>query len=312
MTDEAATNGGTPSPSSTSNEASEKVGQDPVAGPRLQTLPIERIDSSQYQVREVFDENALRELARSMKQVGLLQPILVRPIGERFQIVAGERRLRAARLLGWASILALVQEQSEFDAAVKTMVENEQRVDANLLERARGYQRLIEAFKVSQDEIAERVGVSQSVVSRLLKVLDEPPEIQNLLVRGNITPAHARSLDEIKDESARVEAATQAAKEQWTVRETKQRARRAAKGGSSEHGSKETSDSKSSDSLWTVAVRHVFQVMRWIGLLRWLFNWLRAIAVRLIPSGENARVGNLPPPDPVEPPGSKPSNPKAA
>jgi ParB family chromosome partitioning protein len=287
----------------------------------LQTLPIERIDSSQYQVREVFDENALRELASSMKQVGLLQPILVRPIGERFQIVAGERRLRAARLLGWASILALVQEQSEFDAAVKTMVENEQRVDANLLERARGYQRLIEAFNVSQDEIAERVGASQSVVSRLLKVLDEPPEIQNLLVRGNITPAHARSLDEIKDESARVEAATQAAKEQWTVRETKQRARKAAKGGSSEHESakggsredesKEPSHSKSGDSLWSVAVWHVFQVMRWIGLLRWLFNWLRTIAVRLIPSGES-RVGHLPPPDPVEPPDSKPSDPKAA
>jgi ParB-like chromosome segregation protein Spo0J len=165
---------------------------------------------------------------------------------------------------------------------------------------------------LQQEEVAERVGVSRTVVTRLLLLLKEPEEIQKLVASGTITATHLRSLDEIEDKSARVEVATQAAEKHWTVSQTKHRARKAAKGGSSEHESKEPSHSKSGDSFWKVVVRHVFQVMRWIGLLRWLFNWLRVIAVRLIPNGQDARVGHLPPPDPVEPPGSKPSDPKAA
>lgn len=310
-----ATNGGNP-PSSTSHEALQGVHQDPPAGPQLQILAVERIDSSQYQVREVFDETSLQELANSMKQVGLLHPILVRPVGDRFQIVAGERRLRAAKLLGWATIPALVQELSELAAAVRTMVENEQRVDANLLERARGYKRLIDAFSLSQDKVAEFTGVSQPMVSRLLALLDEPPEIQKLVASGSLSAAHVRTLDEIKDEAARVKAATHVAEQHLTVGETKKRTRKAARGQAEEHEPKETTEPKPDESVWGV-LGHVFQVLRWIGLFRWLFKWLCAVAVRVIP-GRDVRVGNLPPPDPVDPPDltdppdSKSSNPKAA
>jgi len=333
------TKGGNPSPSSTFDEASQKDST-PSAHlaeePQLQTLPIDRIDPSPHQVREVFDEESLRDLAASMRQVGLLIPILVRPVAERFQIVGGERRLRAAKLLGWTSIRALVQEFSELDAAVGTMVENEQRQDAGPLERARGFKHLKETFNLQQDEVAARVGVSTTVVSRLLSLLKEPAEIQDLLASGTLTPAHVYNLDEIEDKSARIELATQAAEKNWSVSQIKRRAGKGAKGGTSEHGPQETSDSKSSDSLAggsktsdspagdsrsndslaKVAAENLSQVMRWFALLRWLFKWLRAIAVRLIP-GRETRVGNLPPPDPVEPPDaveppdSKPSDPKA-
>jgi len=318
MSDEA-TIDANPSSSSTSDDPSTKdshPSSESGAGRQLRTLPIERIDPSPYQIREVFDDNSLRELAGSMKQAGLWVPILVRPIAERFQIVGGERRLRAAKLLGWTSIPALVEKLSDLDAAVGTVVENEQRKDTNPLERARGYRTLRKTFNLQQEEVAARIGVSPTKVSRLLSLLDEPPEIQKLLASGSISPTHLRELDEIEDKSARVEAAKQAAEKQWSVRETEQRARKPTKGASGERRTKETSESKSGESVWGV-LGHVFQVLRWIGLLRWLFKWLRALAVRLIPGGEYARVGNLPPPDPVEPPDaveppdSKPSDPKA-
>src|SRR6266852_956635 len=312
------TKDGNPPPSTTSEEAAAKKDSQPPSHPaaeaQLQTLPIESIDPSPHQVREVFDEEALRGLAASMRQEGLLQPILVRPVGGRFQIVAGERRIRAAKLLGWTSIRALVEEASDLDAAVKTMIENEQRQDANPLERARGYKHLKETFNLQQEDVAARVGVSSAVVSRLMSLLKEPPEIQELLASGTITPAHVHTLDEIQDPKARVEAATQAAEKHWTASETKRRTRKAPKVGSSEDHPKKGGDStsgdspvgnsKSSDALLKVAEGHVSQVMRWISLLRWLFNWLRRVAVRLLPNGRERRVGHLPPPDPdpIDPP----------
>src|SRR6202158_2214261 len=324
------TKGGNPSSRSTSDAASQKDSPPSshlAAEPQLQTLPIDRIDPSPHQVREVFDEESLRNLAASMRQVGLFMPILVRPVAEPFQIVGGERRLRAAKLLGWTSIRALVQEFSALDAAVGTMVENEQRKDASPLERARSFKHLKETFNLHQDEVAARVGVSTAVVSRLLSLLKEPLEIQDLLASGTLTPAQVHTLDEIEDKAARVDAARQAAEKQWTASQIKRRTRTAGKGGSGEHRTEETSDSKSSDSLaggapsndslWKVAAKNLSQTKPWIAMLGWLLKWLRGIAVRLIP-GRETRVGNLPPLDPVGPqgsvesPDSKPSNPHTA
>ncbi len=217
-------------------ESAEKNGHPSsnAVAPQLQTIPIDRIDPSPFQVRQTFDEVSLRELADSMQQAGLLQPIAVRPAGDRFQLVAGERRLRAAKLLGWSSIPALVEEVSDLDAALRGLVENEQHQDVNPLERARGFKRLTDPpFSLSQEEVARRVGLERSMVSRLLSLLDEPPPIQEIVARATITPHHVRALDTIQDKSQRVALAQEAANKHWSVRETEKRISRAAKGGRS-------------------------------------------------------------------------------
>ncbi len=197
--------------------------------PSLQTIPIERVDSALFQIRQTIDEDRLRELASSMQQVGLLQPIFVRPKGDRFEIVAGERRVRAARLLGWASIPCRLEDLSDVDATVRKVIENDQRVDAKPLERARAFAHLRDAFKLGQDEIATRVGVHKSVVSRMLALLEQPKEIQQMLADESISPTHLRSLDEIPDESKRVEVAAEVAKQRLSTRETERRAHKVAK-----------------------------------------------------------------------------------
>jgi len=188
--------------------------------PSSQTLALEWIDSAPFQIRERIDEGRLRELASSMERCGLLQPILVRRKGERFEIVAGERRFRAAKLLQWSTVACRVAELSDADAAIDKIVENEQRADANPLERARAFAYLRDALHLEQDEIVRRLGLDKSVVSRTLALLKQPGEIQKLIAEEGISLGHLRSLDAVEDESERVELAAQAAKERLSVRET--------------------------------------------------------------------------------------------
>jgi ParB family transcriptional regulator, chromosome partitioning protein len=197
--------------------------------PSFQSIPIERIDSAPFQIRQTIDEDALRELASSMQHVGLLQPIVGRAKGERFEIVAGERRFRAAKLLGRASIPCRVEELSDLDAAFRQVIENDQRVDANPLERARAFAHLRDAFQLGQDQIAMRVGVDKSVVSRMLALLEQPKAIQQMLADERLSPTHLRSLAEIPDESKRIEVAAEVAKHGLSTRETKERAHKVAK-----------------------------------------------------------------------------------
>ncbi len=197
--------------------------------PSFQTISIERIDSAPFQIRQSIDADSLRELASSMQQVGLLQPILVRPKEDRFEIVAGERRFRAAKLLGWASIPGRLEDLSDVDAAVRKVIENDQRVDAKPLERAQAFHHLRDAFNLGQDEIATRVGIHKSVVSRMLALLEQPKEIQQMLADESISPTHLRSLDEIPDEAKRVEVAAEVAKQHLSTRETGRRAHKVAK-----------------------------------------------------------------------------------
>ena len=197
--------------------------------PSFQIIRIERIDSAPFQIRQTIDEDALRALASSMQHVGLLQPILVRPKGERMEVVAGERRFRAAKLLGWASIPCQVQELSDLEAALRQVIENDQRVDANPLERARAFAHLRDAFQLAQDQIAMRVGVHKSVVSRALALLEQPKEIQQMLADERLSPTHLRLLDEIADHSKRIEVAAEVATHRLSTRQTEERAHKAAK-----------------------------------------------------------------------------------
>jgi ParB family chromosome partitioning protein len=192
--------------------------------PSVEQLPLDQIYTSPHQMRKDFDPIALRDLARSMKQEGLIQPITVRKMGAAFELVVGERRLRAAQILGWKTIESRIIEITDEDAAVKGLIENLQRANLSPIEEARGYKQLVEPpYSLTQDAIALRVGKGQTVVARTLALLDLPEEVQNLMPRGIITETHTRSLRKVTDRADQIQLAIKADKEQWSARETEAR-----------------------------------------------------------------------------------------
>jgi len=187
----------------------------------LQHIPVDKIHKSPHQMRRHFDEEAIRELADSLKQKGLVQPIAVRQMGGAFELIAGERRLRAAVLLNWETIPAIIlANRDDADAAVLGLIENLQRVNLNPLEEARGYKQLTDPpYNMTQEAIAEKIGKQKSTICRMLALLDLPEEVQDLLPRGNITEAHTRFLRQIPDKRRQVELANTAAAHNWSVKE---------------------------------------------------------------------------------------------
>jgi ParB family chromosome partitioning protein len=271
--------------------------------PESQRIPVDRIDPFPYQFRQTFDEEKMRELSESMQQVGLKQPIFVRPIGDRFEVISGERRLRAAKLLGWTSISAVVQNLSNLDAAIGGLVENVQREDLTPIERARAFQQLTEPpFELSQREIAKRTGLDHSVILRTVELLKQPQQIQELLSRATISPTHVRALRGVKRDSDRAKLAEQAAAEHWSVKETEKRAREARRSEKSQPQESREESGKGDLPAWDWLHR-VLEILRAITLLRRLGKWLLAFAIRLIPSGDRpSRGGFLPARDIAEPP----------
>jgi ParB family chromosome partitioning protein len=157
-------------------------------------VDIDRIHPNRYQPRERFDADKLEELAESVRQNGVLQPLLVTPRGDDFELVAGERRWRAARLAGLKKVPVLVREVDARESLKLALLENVQREDLNPIEEARGYQRLIEEFEMTQLELAERIGKARSAVANTLRLLQLPADIQDRIHRGEITAGHARAL----------------------------------------------------------------------------------------------------------------------
>jgi ParB family chromosome partitioning protein len=163
-------------------------------GERVTEVPIAQLVPSPHQPRREFAPAELEDLARSIRTSGVLQPILVRRIGDRLEIVAGERRSRAAKLAGLERVPAIVREMTDDNAAVVSLVENVHRADLNAIEKARAFRRLQELTKVNQDEIARRVGLDRSTVTNFLRLLDLPDEVQSHVSRGTLTMGHARAL----------------------------------------------------------------------------------------------------------------------
>jgi len=172
-------------------------------------------------MRRHFDPDALNELSRSMKEEGLIQPIVVRPVGQAFELIAGERRLRAAEILGWETIEARVIEANDEGAAVKGLIENLQRADLSPIEEARGYKQLVEPpYNLTQEEVSRRVGKCQSAIARALALLELPEEIQALMPRGMVTESHARLIRKLPEKRKQVELAKRIDREGLSVRET--------------------------------------------------------------------------------------------
>lgn len=168
----------------------------------LQALAVELIESCPFQPRANFAPAALEELAQSIRSGGVVQPIVVRPIGSRFQVVAGERRLRGARLAGLTSIPALVRIISDEQALGLSLIENLQREDLNAVEQARAFERLAVEFGLTQEEIASRTGKDRATVANTLRLLRLPDDVLVLIEHGRLTAGHARALLKLEDSPA--------------------------------------------------------------------------------------------------------------
>jgi ParB family chromosome partitioning protein len=179
----------------------------------------------------VFNEAELAELEASLRATGLLQPITVRPkSGGGWELVAGERRLRAATRLGWTEIPALVRDFDDRAMLTLALVENLQRADLNALEEAEGYQRLLDEFELTQQQVADAVGKDRSTIANLLRVLTLPATVRRMLEQGQISTGHARALLAVKDAKRQQELANEIVAHQLSVRDVEARARAVADG----------------------------------------------------------------------------------
>ena len=198
------------------------------------TLAIERLESGRYQPRTRMDEGALYELAESIKAQGVMQPVLVRPLsdangvaGRRYEIIAGERRVRAAKLAGLDEVPVLVREVSDQAAAAMALIENIQREDLNPLEEARGLKRLTDEFGMTHESAARAVGRSRSATTNLLRLLNLSEPVQQLLLTGDLEMGHARALLAL-DGARQILEANEIVAKKLSVREAERRVGRAA------------------------------------------------------------------------------------
>lgn len=173
----------------------------PTAGGMIE-VPVELVQASPFQPRAHFDPQALEELAQSMRAGGVVQPVLVRRMGDRYELVAGERRLRAAKLAGMDRICVIVRTLSDEQALELSLVENLQREDLNPLEQARAFDRLASEFALTQEEIARRTGKDRATVANTMRLLRLPSEVQQLLEEGKLTAGHARALLKLEESPA--------------------------------------------------------------------------------------------------------------
>ncbi len=188
----------------------------------VSTLAIGEIEPNQEQPRKEFSPEALSQLAESIKEHGILQPLVVRPRPNgRYQIVAGERRWRASRIAGLTELPVIIRELTDEQAFEVALVENLVRADLNPIEEAMGYRTLIETFSMTQERIAQRVGRSRSAVANALRLLSLPKEVLSMLEKGNLSSGHARALLPLSEKDA-LEAANRVVSQALSVRQTEQ------------------------------------------------------------------------------------------
>lgn len=187
-------------------------------------IPVTSIRPNPYQPRKTFQKSNLEELSQSIKEYGVLQPISVRKNGDdSYELVAGERRLRAAKLAQLQTIPAIVAEMTDQDSAVLALIENLQREDLNFIEEAEGYQHLMEDHNFTQQDIAEKVGKNQSTIANKLRILKLPTEVKNLLIEHHLTERHGRALLKLHDEKLQLMVLNEVIEKDLTVKKTEKR-----------------------------------------------------------------------------------------
>jgi ParB family chromosome partitioning protein len=188
-------------------------------GESLLRIDIDKILPNRSQPREQFDQETLDQLASSLKSQGVLQPVIVRPLGDgEYELIAGERRWRAAQIAGLLKIPAIIREAEEENLLELALIENLQREGLNPLEEAAAYQTLIDKFRLTQQEVADRVGKQRTTVANALRLLNLPPEVREEIRAGRLSAGHARALLSLANANAQAELARQIVREGLSVR----------------------------------------------------------------------------------------------
>ncbi|UMT80958.1 ParB/RepB/Spo0J family partition protein [Staphylococcus roterodami] len=187
-------------------------------GEQIKQIDITEIKPNPYQPRKTFDENHLNDLADSIKQYGILQPIVLRKTVRGYYIVVGERRFRASKIAGLKHVSAIIKELTDEDMMELAVIENLQREDLNAIEEAESYQRLMTDLKITQQEVAKRLSKSRPYIANMLRLLHLPKKISDMVKDGRLTSAHGRTLLAIKDEQQMMKLAKKVVKEKWSVR----------------------------------------------------------------------------------------------
>jgi ParB family chromosome partitioning protein len=180
------------------------------------------IVANPYQPRQTFEEADIADLADSIRTHGILQPLVVRRVAEGYQLIAGERRLRAAQAADWHQVPVQIRDVDDRQMAELAIVENVQRKDLNAIEKAESFQRYIDQYHCTQEEVASRVNVDRSTVANLIRLLDLPPDVKQMVQNGEISQGHARALLPLGDEQEQIRFAARIDMEGWSVRATEQ------------------------------------------------------------------------------------------
>ncbi len=208
----------------------------------VRMLKISEVEPNRDQPRKDFNEDALQELADSIRQYGVIQPIIVQKRDQYYEIIAGERRWRAARLAGLKEIPVLIREMTDKEILEVSLIENIQREDLNAVEEAQAYQRLLEEFSLTQDELAERVSKSRSTITNAIRLLKLDKEVLRMLAEEKISAGHARALLAIEDPELQRQTATRVFDENLSVRDTERLVKTLTGGKSSRKEKQELSE----------------------------------------------------------------------
>src|SRR5215469_15583622 len=218
-----------PQPTAAGSAAAAMPARQPLQG-GPQEIDIDLIEPSPYQPRTKFHEQALDELARSIKASGIIQPLVLRPVGSRFQLIAGERRWRAAQRAGLNKVSAIVKQVADELALEMTLVENIQREDLNAMEAARAFERLMDEFHLTQEAVAERTGKDRATVANAIRLLKLEKQIQEWIEEGKLTAGHGRALLAVPEQQLRMRYAHRASRGALTVRQIEKLAARRSQG----------------------------------------------------------------------------------
>jgi ParB family transcriptional regulator, chromosome partitioning protein len=199
---------------------------EPVPVESIQHVPLDQIEANPTQPRRIFKGSALQDLAQSIESNGIIQPLVVRRHEGRLQLVAGERRLRAARLAGLTEVPVVIQDVPDDRLLEITLIENLQREDLNPIETASAFERLGQELNLTPEQIGQRTGKDRSTIVNTLRLLQLPPEVQEMVAEGSLSAGHARSLLSLPTAALRREMAEKAIAQEWSVREVERATRR--------------------------------------------------------------------------------------